>query len=133
MAEKAPAKRLLHFFSSHFFTQLSMKGGVETVARWTKKVHLPYAIQTLLICRFVQVDFFAKKFLFVPIHNKLHWSLAVICNPAAVIQPLLGTGCSAPLHEASSVKAPDGDKACILLFDSLKFHHTQTVTKLLRR
>lgn len=27
----------VHVFSTHFFTQLSQSGGVETVAAWTKK------------------------------------------------------------------------------------------------
>ena len=28
------------------------------------------------------VDLFAKDYVFVPIHEALHWSLALICHPA---------------------------------------------------
>jgi Ulp1 family protease len=32
------------------------------------------------------VDIFSKDFLFVPIHDALHWSLAIICHPALIAQ-----------------------------------------------
>jgi hypothetical protein len=32
------------------------------------------------------VDVFAKDFLLVPIHDALHWSLAIICHPALIAQ-----------------------------------------------
>ena len=39
------------------------------------------------------VDIFKKDFVFVPIHDALHWSLAVICHPGATFndatQPLI--------------------------------------------
>lgn len=39
------------------------------------------------------VDIFAKEFLFVPIHDHLHWSLLVICNPGADPSDLTRTSC----------------------------------------
>ncbi|TMW65566.1 hypothetical protein Poli38472_008208 [Pythium oligandrum] len=68
----------VYFFSSHFFTQLS--GGsladkstatedrFRRVLRWTQKD-----------------DLFSKKFLFVPVNDSCHWSVAVICNPSSAI------------------------------------------------
>ncbi len=29
------------------------------------------------------LDIFEKDFLFVPIHDHLHWSLLIVCNPGA--------------------------------------------------
>jgi Ulp1 family protease len=34
------------------------------------------------------VDVFAKDFLLVPIHDALHWSLAIICHPALIAQQI---------------------------------------------
>lgn len=53
--------------------ELDSQGGsdVETahsnVAKWTRRI-----------------DVFAKKFLFVPICEDMHWTLAIICNPAGI-------------------------------------------------
>eukprot|EP00775_Hariotina_reticulata_P010667 gene10667-10826_t len=79
-------RRRCHFFNSFFFKKLTektancsgngrgaRKADQEEVARqnwervkkWTKGV-----------------DIFQKDFLFVPIHDVLHWSLAIICHPA---------------------------------------------------
>ena len=41
--------------------------GYESVRRWTKNV-----------------DIFTKDFLFVPINESLHWSLAVVCWPGKI-------------------------------------------------
>jgi hypothetical protein len=48
------------------------------------------------------VDVFEKDYIFVPIHDALHWSLVVICHPGK-------------WHK----QAGEGD-TCLLHFDSLK-------------
>lgn len=69
-----------YFFTSHFFTQLNGTNGAHElasvdpderfarVARWTK-----------------ETDLFQKKFLFIPINDSFHWSIAVFCNPGSAI------------------------------------------------
>ena len=71
-----------HFFNSFFYKRLtecmgkssgrrgggkSPGSGYESVRRWTKNV-----------------DIFTKDFLFVPINESLHWSLAVVCWPGKI-------------------------------------------------
>lgn len=51
------------------------------VASWTKNV-----------------DVFARDFVFVPVHDDLHWSLLLICHPAAVV----GVGAARDIAEAAS-------------------------------
>lgn len=70
-----------YFFSSHFFTQLNGTNGAHEltkadpderfarVARWTQK----------------ETNLFDKRFLFIPINDSFHWSVAVFCNPGSAI------------------------------------------------
>ncbi|KAE9138484.1 hypothetical protein PF005_g14719 [Phytophthora fragariae] len=70
-----------YFFTSHFFTQLNGTNGAHElttadpderfarVARWTQK----------------EANLFEKKFLFIPINDSFHWSIAVFCNPGSAI------------------------------------------------
>ncbi|KAK1944308.1 Sentrin-specific protease 7 [Phytophthora citrophthora] len=70
-----------HFFTSHFFTQLNGTNGAHElanadpderfarVARWTHK----------------ETNLFSKRFLFFPINDSFHWSVAVFCNPGSAI------------------------------------------------
>ena len=74
----------------------------------------------------VHVDIFEKDFLFVPINNSLHWSLAVVCNPSCT--PSDDDGAGEGEAESSQRLQP-----CIILMDSLKAHHSQTATKALRK
>jgi hypothetical protein len=53
----------VHIFSTYFYKQLAA-GKHQSVSRWTR-----------------HMDIFEKEFLLVPINDKLHWSLAIICNP----------------------------------------------------
>ena len=54
-----------------------------------------------IVCLHAQgLDIFAKDFLFVPIHDHLHWSLLVICHPGAT-------------------RAPGGPAPCMLHLDSM--------------
>ncbi|TDH71378.1 hypothetical protein CCR75_002714 [Bremia lactucae] len=69
------------FFTSHFFTQLHGTNGAfelnqagpderfARVARWTQK----------------ETNLFEKRFLFIPINDSFHWSIAVFCNPGSAI------------------------------------------------
>ncbi|KAL3662033.1 hypothetical protein V7S43_012841 [Phytophthora oleae] len=70
-----------YFFTSHFFTQLNGTNGAHElananpderfarVARWTQK----------------ETNLFSKRFLFIPINDSFHWSVAVFCNPGSAI------------------------------------------------
>lgn len=70
-----------YFFNSFFYKKLSEKGnggggGMNAAAaasytkveKWTRSV-----------------DIFAKDYIFVPIHDHLHWSLMIICHPGAEV------------------------------------------------
>jgi hypothetical protein len=60
-------------------------------------------------------NIFEKDYLFVPIHDNLHWSLAVICFPGA--------------DDGGS-----GSECCIIHLDSMTHgHNSQAVFRLLRR
>ncbi|GAA6015130.1 hypothetical protein JCM10207_003612 [Rhodosporidiobolus poonsookiae] len=65
----------IHVFNSFFYKQLSTKvnkskgSSYQLVEKWTKKV-----------------DLFRKKYIVVPINEQFHWYLAIIVNPAAILQ-----------------------------------------------
>lgn len=71
-----------------------------TVPRWSAKACLGVLTLVIMAVRthiipclppmlapLQHVDLFSKDFVFVPIHEALHWSLAVICHPGAVAGP----------------------------------------------
>ncbi|GAA5927358.1 hypothetical protein JCM3775_002525 [Rhodotorula graminis] len=67
----------IHVFNSFFYKQLSskkdLKRGMDPyllVEKWTKRV-----------------DLFSKRYIVVPINEYLHWYLAIIVNPAAILKP----------------------------------------------
>lgn len=83
----------IHVFNSFFYKKLSVRNkpgykeanpdgpswpAYETVRKWTNKV-----------------DVFSKKMLIVPINENLHWYLAVILNPGAVLKKTGANGSSA--------------------------------------
>ncbi|KAI5452721.1 hypothetical protein NCC49_000470 [Naganishia albida] len=91
IAEEALEGRLkredIHVFNSFFYKKLSARNkpgykeanpdepswpAYETVRKWTNKVNV-----------------FEKKMLVVPINENLHWYLAVILNPGAILQKTL--------------------------------------------
>lgn len=71
----------MYFFSSYFFSQLNAnKAKLDRapltaqdrharVARWTQK----------------ETNLFNKRFLFIPINDSFHWSIAVFCNPGSAV------------------------------------------------
>jgi Ulp1 family protease len=69
LAVKEDKRAQSHFFSSHFFTKLrevpvsKFDEAYAGVQRWSRNV-----------------DLFSSKFVFVPIAEHLHWSLAILCN-----------------------------------------------------
>ncbi|BBN03775.1 ubiquitin-like-specific protease 1C/D [Marchantia polymorpha subsp. ruderalis] len=91
-------KKRFHFFNSFFYKKLSetantqqhsKKQGADLskLRKWTKGTNV-----------------FEKDYLFVPIHDKFHWSLAIICHPG--------------------VKNDDSDSVrCILHLDSMNPGH----------
>lgn len=63
----------LHIFSSFFFAKLVQEG-------ITQEDRLADAIKW---SQTQKVDIFAKDYVFIPICEKLHWTLAVVCFPGA--------------------------------------------------
>ncbi len=64
---------------------------------------------TRLWCAVPQsVDLFSYDYIFVPIHDYLHWSLAVVCNPGRIVVAT----------EAGAARLPDA-RPCIIHLDSL--------------
>jgi hypothetical protein len=61
-------------------------------------------------------DLFEKRFLFVPINESLHWSLAIICNAGRM-----------GLTEEARELLPAQDKPCIIFLDSLACHDTSKI------
>ncbi|KAJ8605568.1 hypothetical protein CTAYLR_000147 [Chrysophaeum taylorii] len=101
-------KRKVHVFSSHFYTKLhetkicsrnqrQQREAYDRVARWTRGV-----------------DVFAFDVLVVPIVEHLHWSLAVVCNPAKLLKT--------DVEDLTDDRAP-----CVIFMDSLKMHRAATV------
>ncbi|KAK4693093.1 hypothetical protein P7C70_g8998, partial [Phenoliferia sp. Uapishka_3] len=77
-ANDPPAAKGVHMFNSFFYKKLSTKkppsyhkgnwDAYSTVRKWTAKF-----------------DIFDKKFVIVPINEQLHWFLAIIINPGAIL------------------------------------------------
>mmetsp|Transcript_13776 Transcript_13776/g.51397 ORF Transcript_13776/g.51397 Transcript_13776/m.51397 type:complete len:666 (-) Transcript_13776:132-2129(-) len=118
-------------FSSLFFTRLvesvtqdadddwSKRGGrrssprknpakrnYKDISRWTKNL-----------------DIFEKDFLFIPIVQDLHWSLAVVCHPAKL--PGL------PTARTDGAKPSDDGVICMLMLDSLNLHSAQKFQRII--
>ncbi|KAG0560018.1 hypothetical protein KC19_10G147600 [Ceratodon purpureus] len=98
-------RQRFHFFNSFFYKKLSevvstqkKKGGADfsKLRKWTKGTNV-----------------FEKDYLIVPIHDKLHWSLAIICFPGS---------------EKGGIS-----ERCIIHLDSMTHgHDSQRVFRLLR-
>lgn len=83
----------IHVFSSFFFLKMSefrdRAKSYEQVRKWTNKV-----------------DIFSKKYLVIPIHEHMHWYLAIVVNPSAVL-----SAPSDPQLRRSARNTPDVDAA----------------------
>ncbi|CAK9860548.1 unnamed protein product [Sphagnum jensenii] len=91
-----------YFFNSFFYRKLaepgknsqdSGKSPYERVKKWTRKVNL-----------------FDKDYIFIPVNQRSHWSLIIICH--------LGHLARSPEHSGSRLATP-----CILHLDSLEGSH----------
>ncbi|KAK5874713.1 hypothetical protein CesoFtcFv8_027281 [Champsocephalus esox] len=122
-----------HVFSSFFYKQLSRRRAAgeedafipdrdrrhQRVKTWTR-----------------HVDIFSKDFLFVPVNQEAHWFLVVVCFPA---WRSLSTG-SSPVLQSEAPECTEQSwrrdtvlkRPCILVMDSLKLSHKETVCRLIR-
>ncbi|GLD92214.1 hypothetical protein PINS_up000747 [Pythium insidiosum] len=136
----------VYFFSSHFFTQLrggklndstsSIEDRFARVSRWTQKE-----------------DLFSKRFLFIPINDSCHWSIAVICNPNSAIIRKKSVPSKQRSDEVDFLRetividaAPETVEEelewsqvqrknyppCVLFLDSLRCHQKKKICELLR-
>ncbi|KAL7299309.1 hypothetical protein TKK_0007888 [Trichogramma kaykai] len=98
-------RRKVHLFNTFFYTRLSNPRRLENqneltlaerqyneIKRWTKKIGI-----------------FEKDFIIIPVHQKSHWFLAIICYPSLIMNNLKT---SDEFHENSK-------KPSIIIFDSL--------------
>eukprot|EP00877_Chromochloris_zofingiensis_P014687 jgi/Chrzof1/9472/Cz04g04110.t1 len=101
-----------HFFNSFFYKKLtersssgSSSNGPSSAADRSKKDHERVKKWTK------GVDIFQKDFVFIPIHDALHWSLVVVCHPGEII--------------AAGVEVDDvtSKTPCILHLDSMDGGH----------
>ncbi|KAI8346033.1 hypothetical protein B0O80DRAFT_249036 [Mortierella sp. GBAus27b] len=85
----------VHIFNTFFYQRLVAKpakgvsNSYEVIKSWTAKV-----------------DLFSKKYIIVPIHENLHWYLAIITNPGLLIEKMDAT-------VATTTTTPDGHEATI--------------------
>ncbi|KAL3045425.1 hypothetical protein OYC64_013653 [Pagothenia borchgrevinki] len=135
-----------HVFSSFFYKQLSRRRAAgeedafipdrdrrhQRVKTWTR-----------------HVDIFSKDFLFVPVNQEAHWFLVVVCFPGLEEPQHQEFTCPAAAGKPSSndlrpqSEAPECTeqswrrdtvlkRPCILVMDSLKLSHKETVCRLIR-
>ncbi len=117
----------VHVFTSHFFSKLSevplrtdkWEAVHAPVSRWSKSFNI-----------------WETQFLFIPVAEHLHWSLAVICNLNAVEQQCStsrknGTPSDNVItdHEVESKRRP---QPCIIFMDSLRLHKPKRIAGYLR-
>lgn len=93
----------MHIFTTHFFTTLD-EDGPEGVTKWTERKG---------------IDVFSKKFIYIPINEHLHWSLAVVVNPGKIV-------------ESDEKKDLDDEAPVILFLDSLKAHRASKIGRKIR-
>ena len=89
----------LHFFTSHFYTQLSTKK-FGSMTNWTTKK---------------DINIFEKKFIFIPINQNSHWSLSVVVNPGSINNS----------QESDSKKQANLDLPCLICMDSMNNYHNK--------
>ena len=127
----------IHLFSSYFFTKMTdisedEPTAAKAVERWTKKLGK---------------KLFHLDFLFVPVNENLHWSLAVVVNPSGDAPPdhdvidLVdssdddddATTSDHSTTRKTKKKVPEKkNEPCILVFDSLRCHDHERIARYLR-
>ncbi|KAK9478118.1 hypothetical protein V1514DRAFT_281704 [Lipomyces japonicus] len=104
-----------YFFNTFFYKSLTKKvngkSSYDNVKKWTSKV-----------------DIFSKRFVVIPIHERAHWYVAVICNVSKLGEPVIETSLSADqLQEVVGIEriqdSEADDTPIIFVFDSLKLRH----------
>jgi len=73
----------VHIFNSFFYQKLAQKHDEESTLDASTAAHDRVKTWTK------SVDVFSKDFLLIPIHNNLHWSLIVVCNPGGAREPFM--------------------------------------------
>jgi len=134
--EKPEDANRCYFFNSFFYKKLSDKRSSdiseETKALVDSLDSLTASEQQALRCYDVikkwtkNVDIFSKDFIFIPIHDHLHWSLMIICHPGATIK--------LPLPEGKSQSVSKEPEAFIIHLDSMKSggHTSLPIIKLIK-
>ena len=95
----------MYIFSSFFYTKLR-EDLFDEIDRWG--------------LRMTGFDIFEKRFLFVPLNESLHWSLAIICNAGKM-----------GLSVEERQKLPYRDQPRIIFFDSLACHRNKKIYTML--
>ncbi len=115
-------QKKIHFFSTHFYSQLSRTGAdirnaadrYNNVQNWTNGI-----------------DFFNMDYVFVPVNDQLHWSLFVICNPGKIqyLSNRRNVSSSSIIHldQEEEEEEEEVSSSCIIVFDSLRCHKKETV------
>ncbi len=121
---------VVHVFTSHFFSKLSevpLRAGSweaihSPVSRWSKSFNI-----------------WKTRFLFIPVVEHLHWSLAVVCNLNAVVEERHRKIESPPSNNTvattEQVLEPstlDRPQPCIIFMDSLRLHKPRRIAGYLR-
>jgi Ulp1 family protease len=95
-----------HFFTSHFYTKLTEKGGgLEHVSNWLRR----------------RFSIFEKRIMYFPIYLDNHWSLCVAYNPSIVRET--PTNCRYTANSGVPI---------ILHLDSLKLHNSSKIADNIR-
>ncbi|KAI8112490.1 hypothetical protein M9434_003813 [Picochlorum sp. BPE23] len=130
------AKRC-YFFNSFFYKKLSdtssetaisdetqaLVGSVEGLDKLSLQALRCYDVTKSWTKKF---DMFSKDFLFIPIHDQLHWSLIIVCHPGAQIKM--------PTCNVKEVK--NHEEAFMIHLDSLRppgGHGSDKIAKLIKR
>ncbi|XRB05036.1 ubiquitin-like-specific protease 2A [Pycnococcus provasolii] len=119
LAEQPDVLRRCHFFNSFFYKKLNPYHG-ESKRRRYDDSQRPKIMDDAVRRWVKDLNLMEKDFIFVPIHHRQHWSLAVICFPRHVMTNV---------DERPGTQTP-----CILHFDSVAGgHETDHVVDALRR
>lgn len=85
----AQQRNLSHVFGTYFYSQLCTK--LNKIAQtWTLDPSQPLPAGSVTVKNVADIDPFLRQFLFVPVNDKLHWSIAVVCNPGLLLPDRYG-------------------------------------------
>ena len=134
LKEENPEKgERCYFFNSFFYKKLTDDTASVILSDETKALadgplaELDKLSLQALMCYDVtkrwtkNVDLFSKDFLFIPIHDQLHWSLVIVCHPGSgKIRGNEANGPEAFMLHLDSMSAPSG-------------HNSDSIGKLIKR